>query len=136
MIADDALALRNAVRNRLQSDVGLTARLGSAFVFDEAPDTAQNPYITFGMVRSRDWSTASEAGSEHFLVIEVWSAHHGTSECLDITALVAAALDDPPIPLSGRTVVLLRQISLETVRRDRGRLIAARLTMRALIDDA
>ena len=35
-----------------------------------------------------------------------------------------------------KKLVLLHQIALETVRRDRGRLAAARLTLRALVDAA
>lgn len=136
MIAEDVMALRTAIRNQLQADVALINRLGSSFVYDEAPPTAQKPFIAFSAVRSRDWSTSTDTGTEHFVTLDIWSTHHGVSECLDIDARVTDALVDAPLPMTGKKLVLLHQIALETVRRDRGRLAAARLTLRALVDAA
>ncbi len=136
MIAADVIALRIAIRNQLQADAALINRMGSSFVYDEAPPSAQKPFIAFSAVRSRDWSTSTDAGSEHFVSLEIWSTHHGVGECLDIAALVVDALVEAPLLMSGRKLVLLHQTALETVRRDRGRLVAARLTLRALVDDA
>ncbi|MCC2098547.1 MAG: DUF3168 domain-containing protein [Hyphomicrobiales bacterium] len=133
MSAAASLALRSAVRDALLAEAALTTRLGGNRIYDEAPGNIEPPYVTFGDVRIRDWSTSSDRGSAHTLTIEAWSKHHGLQECLEIAALIEAALETPP-PAPGLNIVLLRVESMETARRDKGRLALARMRLSALVE--
>lgn len=133
MIEASMLALRVAIRNALHSDIDLATRLGSDFVVDEATAERSPPYIAFGDMRSRDWSTASDKGAEHSVVIEVWSRHRGVNDALEVGERIAAILDDAPLAIAGFHLVLMRHQATETARRDKGRLASARLTFRALV---
>jgi hypothetical protein len=135
MSAAAAMELRKALRLALLDDIALSGKLGgSGRIYDEAPPQASVPYIVLGDIRVRDWSTATDTGSEHIIVLEIWSGHHGVHDCMEIAALVEAVLDAATIGLPGHNLVLLRSDSIETGRRDRGRLTMARLRLRALID--
>ena len=135
MSAVAALELRMALRNALQADSALSARLGgSDRVYDEAPPHGQTPYIVLGDIRVRDWSTSSDTGAEHIVVLEIWSRHHGVHECMEIAALVETVTDSDSLSLPAQNIVLLRSETIETSRRDRGRLTVARMRLRALID--
>ena len=134
MIAAASLALRKAVLASLTADAPLAARLGGPRIFDEAPRAANPPYVGFGDIRSRDWSTSTDAGAEHTLTIEIWSQHHGAQEPLEIAAFVAAALSAaPPAPVGHRLISILPQ-SVETRREDAGRFIRARQIFRAITE--
>ena len=136
MSASSTIALRNALRNTLLNDSALASRLGGpGKVYDEAPRGAETPYLAFGGVRTRDWSTSSDNGCEHTIDLEVWTKHHGVVECLEIAALVEQALEASPPSPPGYNLVLLRHESTETSRRDRGKLTMARMRYRVLTDD-
>ncbi|MGE3246409.1 MAG: DUF3168 domain-containing protein [Beijerinckiaceae bacterium] len=135
MIASATLALRKAVREVLIADQGLAARLGGARIYDEAPAQVEPPYVAFADVRTRDWSSASGSGAEHFLALEIWSKHRGVLECLEIAGLIEGVLDDAPLQVEGRHLVLIQLQSTETIRRDKGRLALARVTFRALTEE-
>ena len=53
-----AWELQKAIHGKLASDAGVLAVLGGARIYDEVPRGAAFPYVTFGGVTSRDWSTA------------------------------------------------------------------------------
>ena len=134
MMARSALALRAAVRARLIADTALSARLGVARVFDEAPRDAAPPYVVLADVRSRDWSTSTEAGAEHTLVIDVWTLYRGVAEAVEIAVLTSAALSGAPPVLTGFRIVSFEPLTLETSRENAGRLARARLRWRASIE--
>ena len=132
MMAAADLALRTAVVAALRADPALAGLLGGEHVYDEAPPQVQPPYVAMGETQVRDWASADCFGAEHFLTLDIWSRHHGVSECLNIAANCGAVLNDAPLALAGYALVILRQRELTTARRDRGRLALARLTFRAL----
>ncbi len=136
MIADAALALRRAIHARLISDAPLVSRLGGQSIYDAPPRNASMPYVAYGPVRSRDWSTATETGAEHSIEIEIWSEYHGAQEAIEIAALVVQSLASASLQPDGQELVLLRCNTIDTRREKAGRFVVARLTFRALTEAA
>ena len=85
--------------------------------FGDVPRGAAYPYVTFGITSDRDWSTATEGGSEHILTLHVWSRAAGRRESDAILDAVGAALHDAAPTLAGHRLVNLRREHSE-VRRD------------------
>lgn len=110
-------ALQQAIFARLTSDSALLALLGGARVYDDVPDRKLFPYVTFAPASARDWSTGSEAGTEHAVVLHVWSRGAGRKEALAIIEALRACLHDAALTLSGHRLVNLRHESSD-VRRD------------------
>jgi len=137
MSAAAMLALREAIRGALLADAALLALLPASQVFDEAPASAQSPYVLFAEDRARDWSSADERGAEHLFALEVWSRHRGLHEALTIAARVVEIVDEAQLVLpAGQRLVLLRWTAAETGRRENGRLAFVRLRFRALTETA
>lgn len=134
MSASAIVALRKAIRARLIDDSALMAMLGGMRIFDEAPRGTQPPYVTFGDASARDWSTNTDRGVEHFVVIEVWSEQRGEREALSIAARVQDLLDDATLALEDHRLVNLRYARLETRRENQGRFARASLRFRAVTE--
>lgn len=112
-----SFALQQALHGRLTSDVALTALLGGVRVYDDVPERAEFPYVTFGQTAERDWATGSEEGSEHTVTLHVWSRARGRKEANAILAAARAALHDAPLTLAGHRLVNLRH-EFSDARRD------------------
>ena len=134
MTASSIIDLRKAVRAALIADASLSSMLGGARVYDEAPRGTEPPYVTFGDARSRDWSTASDRGAEHILVIDVWSVQRGQREALAISARVQDLLDDASLTLDSHNLVSLRFTRLDARRENQGRFTRASLAFRAVTE--
>ena len=126
------LALRNAVRERLGADAGLSARVSG--VFDEPPSGAGHPYVVFGDGQMRDWSASLSRGVEILLPLHVWTTHRGMAEALHIAHRVAGLLDEATLAVEGCRLVNLRFVSLETRRDNIGRFARASLRFRAALE--
>jgi hypothetical protein len=111
-----ARALQEAVFSALSADAPLVALLGGANVFDGAPKNAAAPYVHLGEILGRDWSTATEAGTEISFAVVVWSRAAGRSEGLLVAERVVALLHDAALDLDGFRLVNLRHVSTETAR--------------------
>ena len=75
---DPSFALRKAIHARLGGDAALAALLPPAqSVFDEVPRGREPPYVALGEGTVKDWSTASDRGHEHQLVLAVVVASEG-----------------------------------------------------------
>ena len=59
------------------------------------------PYVHLGEMNARDWSTATEAGTEMNFAVVAWSRTQGRSEGLAIADRVAALLHDAALALDG-----------------------------------
>ena len=127
-------ALRKAIHAALAADAALTAQLGGAAVYDEAPREALPPYVTFGEASARDWSTATDHGLEQVVVINCWSTQRGARESLDIADRVAAVLHNAALTLTGHRLVNLRLVSQETKREAAGRFARTSLRLRAVTE--
>ena len=111
-----ARALQAAVFDAIVADAPLVALLGGTKVFDGAPRNAEAPYVHLGEIVARDWSTATEAGSEVNFAVVVWSRALGRSEGLLIAERVVALLHDAALDLNEFRLVNLRHVATETAR--------------------
>ena len=134
MSGSPVVALRKAIRMALLANGPLVARLGGANVFDEALREAIPPYVAYGDSLARDWSSASDRGTEQFVILNVWSIQRGLREALDIADMIAGLLDDQPLALAGHHLVNLRLVALETRREANGRFARASLRLRAVTE--
>ncbi len=96
-----ANALLQAVHIRLAGDAVLVGMVGARGIIDRLLPRPVLPCVAFGEIDSRDYSTASERGEEHFLTIEVWSEEGGRKLAQDIAVRVLTLLDDAPLVLGG-----------------------------------
>jgi hypothetical protein len=116
-MANASWALQQAIYASLTSDSALLALLGGARVYDDVPDRKAFPYVTFAPAGERDWSTASDTGAEHSVVLHVWSRAAGRQEALAIIQALRVCLHDAALELSGYRLVNLRHETSD-VRRD------------------
>lgn len=112
-----SLALRQALHAGLNGYAPLAALLGGPKVFDEPPRTVAFPYVTLGDAETSDWSTATETGHEHRLVLHVWSRQGGQREAQLIAAEIMAALEVLDLDPLGQRLVNLR-FATSDIRRD------------------
>ncbi len=127
-----AEALQEAVFATLAGDATLATLLGGARIYDGAPRNAEAPYVHLGEVTARDWSTATEAGTEVTFAVVAWSREPGRKEALAIADRVVALLHDAALTLSGHRLVNLRHLTTETAREEKpqGRRAVARFRAR------
>jgi hypothetical protein len=127
-----AEALQEAVFDALSADATLTTLLGGARVYDGAPRNAEAPYVHLGEATARDWSTATEAGTEVAFAVVAWSREPGRKEALAIADRVVALLHDVALTVSGHRLVNLRHLTTETAREEKpqGRRAVARFRAR------
>ncbi len=129
-------ALRAAIHDALIADTGLTGLLGGPKVYDEPPRAAAFPYVTLGETRVADYSTGSETGEEHQMVLHAWSRQGGTREAHLIAGALLQALDDAPLTLTDHALVNLR-FSVADIRREAdGRTYHALVRFRAVTEPA
>ena len=63
--------LQQALFAKLTGDASLLASLGGPRVYDDVPQGADFPYLTFAQSTLRDWSTATESGEEHVVTLRL-----------------------------------------------------------------
>lgn len=112
-----AWALQAAMFGALSGDAGVVGALGGARIYDDPPQGAEFPYLTFAQSLARDWSTGGGDGQEHTVTLHVWSRETGRKQAFAIIDAVRAALHDAALTLSGHRLVNLRHESSD-VRRD------------------
>lgn len=134
MSVSATFSLRKAVHARLAGDAALAALLGGARVHDEAPRGTAPPYITFGDVRTRDWSTASDHGAEHFVILDVWTEHRGAGAALNMAARIETLLHDTAMILEDHRLIYLRFEQIESRRENQGRFARASMRFRAVTE--
>ncbi len=128
-----ALALQTAVYAALVADAGVGALIGDR-IYDGAPRTAVFPYVTIGRTTVADWSTGTEDGSEHRLILDIWSRQQGKSECAAIAGTIRAVLHDAALALAGHALVALRFVSAEIARDPDGITMHGVLRFRAVTE--
>lgn len=76
-------------------------------VFDHAPDDQPMPYLTLGDDVVSDWSTKDASGTEHRIVLHIWSRAPGRREAKQLMALAQdALLAQSPQPADRRLINL------------------------------
>lgn len=129
-----ASALQGAILATLTADTALASLLGSARrIFDAPPPGTPLPYVLYGPVATRDWSTGTDSGAEHTITLSVRSQASGRTVAHDIADRIRALLHDQTLVLSGHRLVNLRQQALD-VRREKDGHITAALRLRAVTE--
>lgn len=128
--------LQKAIYQALAADAALTALLGGAKVYDAVPQSAKFPYVALGRASMRDWSTGTEEGREHSIVLDVWSRAAGTREAQEIVAAIEDALAGVPLALAGHHLVNLRFDAAEFRREGNGETVHGLVRFRAVTEAA
>jgi hypothetical protein len=92
------------------------------------------PFLVFGVGKESDWSTATDTGTEHALVLHVWSRARGRKESKTVAAAVRDVLDDADLTLTGHTLVGIKHQSGEFLRQTDGRTYRAVMKFRAVTE--
>lgn len=129
-----ANALLQAIHARLAGDAGLTALVGVDGISDRLLARPKLPGIVIGEMETRDLSTVSEVGEEHFLALEIWSEGDGRRQALEIAAKVTALLDDVSLVLQGAVLVSLLRTGMRTRREPKTKYYLAEIRFRAVTE--
>ena len=108
MASSSSWDLQQSVYNFLINDATITNLLGGQSVYDDVPQRAGFPYITFGRSTVRDWSTGTEPGNEHVLSLHIWSKAAGKKETYEIIDAICTRLQDNSLQLSDHHLVNFR----------------------------
>ncbi len=103
-------------------------------VFDAVPRRAVFPYIVVGDDSEANWDTATDAGSEHTLSVQVWSRAGGRKEIKLAAEAVRGSLDGASLTLDGHTLVDLRYLAADFARQNDGETFRATLRFRAVTE--
>lgn len=110
-------ALQKAIHAHLIADAGLNAILGGPRIYDDVPRVPVFPYVTYGASTVRDWSTGTDDGDEHVVILHAWSRSAGRKPVHELLGAIEASLDQQPLVLDGHRLITLRH-ELTDVRRD------------------
>lgn len=102
-----AAGLQKAIYEALTGDAALMALIGEGGVRDYLQTGAHRPGVRIVSLESRDASTASEAGEEHLLTLEILTGEGGNRAAQEIAARVRVLLDDADLELDGFVLVSL-----------------------------
>jgi len=105
-------------------------------VFDTPPRGTAFPFIVIGDDTESDWSTATESGSEHAVVIHVWSRADGHKEAKLVADAVRDTLDGAELAVTGQALIDLRHLETSFTREPDGETIHAALRFRAVMEPA
>lgn len=84
-------------------------------VFDEVPEGAVLPYVSFGPITEVVDDAHDRQGLDTTIVIHVWSDYPGNAQAADIFAAVDAALDRVPLTVVGFADVTIKHESHQFV---------------------
>jgi hypothetical protein len=129
-----ALALRAAVRDRLQDDSVLAGLLGGTKIYDEVPRDASVPYVVLAAIDSREAGGSRDEGEEHRFTLNIWSDEPGMSQALSAANQVVTTLDGFDLDVAGHHLSNLRWLATEAKRAADGRHRFAALRFRAVTE--
>ena len=129
-----ANALLKSVQTALSSDATLGALIGAGGMRDRIVAGKHLPAVVVGETTTTDYSTATEPGEEHVLVLEVWSDSAGRRQAEEIAALIIGLLHDAPLTLDAHALVNLRHVSTKTRQEAKARLFCAEMRFRAVTE--
>jgi hypothetical protein len=99
--------LQKAAYQALKADSALTSLLGASWLYDNVPQNADFPYVVIDQMRLNDWSTGTERGSEHILMLHIWSRYRGKREVYEISDAIRETLDDAELTLDDNRLINL-----------------------------
>jgi len=126
-------ALQQAVHAALATSGEVQDAVGER-IFDHVPRDAAFPYVVVGDDAVRDAGTATEAGSEHLIAIQVWSRAKGLKECKAAAETVRLALDQAELDIGGYALIGLRHTATDFAREPDGETLRASVTFRAVLE--
>ncbi|MCF6370473.1 DUF3168 domain-containing protein [Rhizobium halophilum] len=129
-----ANALLAAIHARLAADPQLMSMIATDGIRDRLLPRPVLPTLVIGEIETRDYSTATEAGEEHRLVLEVWSEAAGRREAEEIAERVRVLLQDAALTLSGHVLVSLAHERTRTRRQAKTACFASELRFRAVTE--
>ncbi len=100
-----ASALQAAIVARLAADATLTATIGADGIRDRRIDRRDGPAIVIVEIDSRDFSTGTEGGEEHFVTLQALSGEGGMKTVQGIAADIRRLLDNAALTLTDATLV-------------------------------
>ncbi|WP_319529367.1 DUF3168 domain-containing protein [uncultured Cohaesibacter sp.] len=128
-------SLEQALFAHLKAGNDLITLLGGARLYDEPKRNSDLPYLTLATSYSRDWSTGSDKGEEHRLLLTVWTGTEDRALQQSILDCLSTLLADPSLSLTGHHLVNLT-IERTDMRTDRkNRLLQGILQMRAVTEE-
>lgn len=136
MTLHPAWALQQAIMARLNADPALSGLTAAGHVFDRVPPRAAYPYVAYGPVTVRDWSTGSGPGHEHIVTIAGFSREPGFREAYGLVGALTALLDQASLALTDHHLVLLRFDAADFRREADGLTSKGSATFRALTEQA
>jgi hypothetical protein len=129
-----ANVLLQAVHARLSGDAGLMAMIGPDGIRDRLLARPRLPAIVLGELETRDLSTATEPGEEHFLTLEIWSEGDGRRQAQEIADKVTVLLDDAALVLQDAVLVSLLRIGTRSRREPKTKYFLAEMRFRAVTE--
>ena len=127
-------AILRAVHAALTADAQLTALLGGPHVFEHVPARARPPYVSLAVPVLRDWSTATEGGTEAEVTATAWSEETSAAPAAAIRARIAAALAFGRLAVPGHAVVNVEPLPAALERRPADGLVVAVQRVRIVIE--
>jgi Protein of unknown function (DUF3168) len=113
------VALKDAIKARLQADAGVLALLREPKVFADPPKHAAFPHVAFVAAAARENGTSSEDGHLIDMTLGLWCRGSGSGEGLQLADAITLALASLPMALSGHRLVNLLVLAVEpTVLKD------------------
>lgn len=103
-------------------------------IFDTPPRGTAFPYIVIGDDTESDWSTATESGSEHSVVIHIWSRADSHKEAKLVSDAVRDTLDGAELNVTGQALIDIRYLETGFTREADGETIHAVLRFRAVLE--
>jgi hypothetical protein len=98
--------LQAAIYAKLTGHPALMALVSG--VFDEVPEPAPYPYVSFGSVTEFPEDAHDRQGLSATVTLHVWSKSPGFAEAYEIFAALDAALDRVPLTVAGFTDVSIK----------------------------
>nr|WP_321445009.1 DUF3168 domain-containing protein [uncultured Cohaesibacter sp.] len=129
-----AAELEAATHARLIADTDLTDLLGGAKVYALAPRKASFPYVTLTVSLSRDWSTGTEDGQDHRLILTVWTAMNRRDQLAALLDRLSILMQMQGLTLPNHHLVNLLMQSCEIRADQRNRALQGLLQMRAVTE--
>ena len=128
-------SLEQAIFACLAADSDLIGQLGGKWLYDEPRRDAAFPYLTLHVAFSRDWSTSSDRGEEHRLMINVWTGSADRQLQQGIQSRLRAILLDPVLELTGHRLVNLTVERCEIRANRKNRLLQGVVQLRAVTEE-
>lgn len=102
--------LQTALYAKLNAAPELTGR-----VYDEVPEPAPFPYVSFGSITEFPDDAHDAQGLNALVTIHVWAWAPGNGEVYDLFAAVDAALDRVPLTIAGFQDVQIKHVQHQVI---------------------